>query len=205
MQLMRATFQHMFPSIDVEKIQLKEAKRVVLFHYRKDDDTVEMRHFAIRNSVVGVSKQVRNLLKGKLPKLGELQDVSEYLDGGAGLAAMSDSEAEDEDNQLDLPQMNTKRGLDRTQKSALKLTEIGPRLTLELFKVEKDVCEGDILYHKFVQKSAEEAKKTKNRLDAAAALKTKRRTYSVLCSFFLFLFFCDVRLSLDLLVPACIL
>ena len=26
-------------------------------------------------------------------------------------------------------------------------------MTLELFKVEKDVCEGDILYHKFVTRA----------------------------------------------------
>lgn len=174
-QLMRATFQHMYPSIDVENIQLKDARRVVLFHYRKDDDKVEMRHYAIRSSNVGVSKQVRSLLKGKLPKLGELEDVSQYIDGGVGLAGLSDSEAEDEGAQLDLPQRNTKRGHERMQQSALKLSEIGPRITLELFKVEKDVCEGDILYHKFVTKSEEEARKTKQRLEAAASLKAQRR------------------------------
>jgi ribosome biogenesis protein SSF1/2 len=165
----------MYPSIDVENIQLKDARRVVLFHYRKDDDKVEMRHYAIRSSNVGVSKQVRSLLKGKLPKLGELEDVSQYIDGGVGLAGLSDSEAEDEGAQLDLPQRNTKRGHERMQQSALKLSEIGPRITLELFKVEKDVCEGDILYHKFVTKSEEEARKTKQRLEAAASLKAQRR------------------------------
>lgn len=174
-QLMRATFQHMYPSIDVEKIHLKDARRVVLFHYRKEDDKVEMRHYAIRSSNVGVSKQVKSLLKGKLPKLGDLEDVSEYIDGGVGLAGLSDSEAEDEGAQLDLPQKNTKRGHEHMQQAALKLTEIGPRMTLELFKVEKDVCEGDILYHKFVTKSEEAARQTKQRLEAAASLKAQRR------------------------------
>ena len=55
-----------------------------------------MRHYAIRSSNVGVSKQVKSLFKGKLPKLGDLEDVSEYIDGGVGLAGLSDSEAEDE-------------------------------------------------------------------------------------------------------------
>ena len=174
-QLMRATFQHMYPSIDVEKIELKDARRVVLFHYRKEDDKVEMRHYAIRSTTSGVSKQVRNLLKGKLPQLGELQDLSEYFEGGAGLAGLSDSEAEDEESRLDLPQRNTKRGKDRLQQAAVRLTEIGPRLTLELFKVEKDVCEGEVLYHKFVSKTAEQARETKQRLEAAANLKAQRR------------------------------
>ena len=61
------------------------------------------------------------------------------------------------------------------QQSAVKLSEIGPRMTLELFKVEKDVCEGDILYHKFVTKSEEAARQTKQRLENAAALKSQRR------------------------------
>ena len=174
-QLMRATFQYMYPSIDVETIQLKDARRVVLFHYRKEDDKVAMRHYAIRSSNVGVSKQVRSLLKGKIPKLGELEDVSQFIDGGAGLVGLSDSEAEDEGAQLDLPQKNTKRGHERMQQSAVKLSEIGPRMTLELFKVEKDVCEGDILYHKFVTKSEEAARQTKQRLENAAALKSQRR------------------------------
>ena len=174
-QLMRATFQHMYPSIDVEKIELKDAKRVVLFHYRKEDDKVDMRHYAIRSTTTGVSKQVKTLLKGKLPKLGELQDLREFFEGGAGLAGLSDSEAEDEESRLDLPQKNTKRGRDRLQQSALRLTEIGPRITLELYKVEKDVCEGEVLYHKFVSKTTEEALKTKKRLEAAANLKASRR------------------------------
>ena len=50
----------------------------------------------------------------------------------------------------------------------MKLTELGPRLTLEIFKVEQGVNEGDVLYHKFVQKTPAEA----------AAIKSKVRLYS---------------------------
>lgn len=46
----------------------------------------------------------------------------------------------------------------------MKLTELGPRLTLEIYKVEQGVGEGDILYHKFIQKSPEEAAATKARV-----------------------------------------
>lgn len=51
-----------------------------------------------------------------------------------------------------------------SQQSAMKLVELGPRVTLELFKVEKGMCEGDILYHKFEEKSAEESAATKARV-----------------------------------------
>ena len=43
-----------------------------------------------------------------------------------------------------------------TQQSAMKLIELGPRMNIELFKVERGMCEGDILYHKFETKTPEE-------------------------------------------------
>lgn len=46
----------------------------------------------------------------------------------------------------------------------MKLSEIGPRMTMELFKVEQGVNEGDVLYHKFVQKDPVEAAKTKKKV-----------------------------------------
>jgi ribosome biogenesis protein SSF1/2 len=56
------------------------------------------------------------------------------------------------------------RGNGPSQQSAMKLTEIGPRMNLELFKVERGMCEGDVLYHKFEVKTEEEAQKTKERV-----------------------------------------
>lgn len=37
-------------------------------------------------------------------------------------------------------------------------------MKLELFKVERGVCEGDVLFHKFEQKSPEEAEELKRRV-----------------------------------------
>jgi len=48
----------------------------------------------------------------------------------------------------------------------MKLIELGPRLSFSLYKVEQGVNEGDILYHKFVQKSPEEAAATKARVSS---------------------------------------
>jgi len=63
----------------------------------------------------------------------------------------------------------------RGQKSAVKLTEIGPRLTLTLVKIEQGLCEGDVLYHAFVTKTAAEAAALKAAAAAKAALKEERR------------------------------
>ena len=56
-----------------------------------------------------------------------------------------------------------------------KLTELGPRLKLELFKVERNVCEGEVIYHKYLHKSAEEASAQQTRIDKERALKQQRR------------------------------
>ena len=39
-----------------------------------------------------------------------------------------------------------------------RLTELGPRLTLQLVKVEEGICEGEVMFHQFVQKTDEEMK-----------------------------------------------
>ena len=72
-KLMRTTLQNMFPSIDVKSIRLTECRRVVLFHYRKDDDLVEMRHNDIKETPVGLNYTVKKIFESKLPDLSSLQ------------------------------------------------------------------------------------------------------------------------------------
>ena len=59
--------------------------------------------------------------------------------------------------------------------SAIRLNEIGPRMTLKLVKVEREICEGDVLYHAFVSKSTEDAARDKAKRETAVALKKHRR------------------------------
>ncbi len=72
-KLMRATFQHMFPTINVKTVRLSECRRVVLFNFNKEDGSVEMRHYAIRATPVGISRSVKKVLQSKIPNLGELE------------------------------------------------------------------------------------------------------------------------------------
>lgn len=64
---------------------------------------------------------------------------------------MSDSEAEldNEDAQVVLPQKMHGVGNTKSQQSAIRLTELGPRMTLSLIKIEQGFCEGDVLHHEF--------------------------------------------------------
>jgi ribosome biogenesis protein SSF1/2 len=56
------------------------------------------------------------------------------------------------------------KGNVQSQQSAMKLAELGPRITMEIFKVENGVGEGDIIYHKYEQKTEEEAARLKARV-----------------------------------------
>jgi len=58
---------------------------------------------------------------------------------------------------------------------ALRLREIGPRLTLDLVKVEKDIMKGDVLYHRHVTKTPEEILALKEAKAAAESLKEERK------------------------------
>jgi ribosome biogenesis protein SSF1/2 len=56
-----------------------------------------------------------------------------------------------------LPDNYMGKGNAKAQQSSMKLSEIGPRITMELFKVEKGLSEGDVLFHKYEQKTVAEA------------------------------------------------
>uniref|UniRef100_A0AAV1U4Y7 Brix domain-containing protein n=1 Tax=Peronospora matthiolae TaxID=2874970 RepID=A0AAV1U4Y7_9STRA len=176
MKLMNVTFQNMFPAIDVQTVALAECRRVVLFNYEKETDTVEFRQYVIRAAPLGLSKSVKTIVKAKVPNLNKLEDISEYVLGnGAGIGSASDSEVDDEASHVTLPDSFRGRGNRKAEKSAVRLTEIGPRLTLGLTKVERGICEGDVLYHAYKTKTPEEAAKAKAKHEAAVALKRQRR------------------------------
>jgi ribosome biogenesis protein SSF1/2 len=66
-----------------------------------------------------------------------------------------------------------------TTKSALKLVEVGPRLTLELLKVEKGIPDGKhptpTLYHAYVTKTPQQVAEQQAKFDAQQAAKLERK------------------------------
>jgi ribosome biogenesis protein SSF1/2 len=63
----------------------------------------------------------------------------------------SDSEAEDgPDNRIDLPaQASLKSSSSQVMQTAIRLVELGPRLQLQLIKIEDGFCEGKVLFHEY--------------------------------------------------------
>jgi ribosome biogenesis protein SSF1/2 len=185
-KLLRITFQNLFPAINVATVKLSDCRRVVLFNLipqpdgedgEKQKAVVDIRHYAIKATPVGIHKKVRRLVQAKLPNLHKVQDIADYLEGNAITSdAPSDSEAEDDPSHVvQLADQYAGKGNGKAQKSALKLVEMGPRMTLELIKVQKGLGGGDILYHALVNKSPAEAEALKVRKQNEAALKVQRR------------------------------
>lgn len=137
------------------------------------------------NAAEKVLKQKSKSRRG-VPNLGKLEDVADYLlDPSAAAAASggftsgSESEAET-DAEVEVLETNARKVLNKKQmaalrakngdgkqhpggqsgaeKRAVKLTELGPRLKLRMTKVEEGVCGGKVMWHEFLEKSAEEVK-----------------------------------------------
>ena len=96
-----------------------------------------------------------------------------YLGGGN----LSESEAEDDPDvsRVTLPQGVTSRGNMPSEQSSVRLVELGPRMTMKLVKIEEGMHDGDILYHRWVQKTDEEKREIKIAREKRRKEKEKRK------------------------------
>lgn len=88
----------------------------------------------------------------------------------------SESEYEDDEtNEVVLPQTLNSRGNLENNKSAIRLHEIGPRLTIELIKIQNDLFTGEVLYHNTIIKTEEEIAEMKKLREEKKKLKEQRK------------------------------
>ena len=173
-KLATITFQNMFPPINVRKVKLSTCQRAVLVDYDAKTKRFQFRHYSINAAPVGANKKLKKLLQSRnAPDLGDTQDVSEFFDKRVGDA--SDSEgSDDESRRVHLTQdFNRVAHADSTSK--IILNEIGPRMELELVKVEEGMCDGRVLYHAYVKKTAEEVKTLEQKKVEREKLRKRRR------------------------------
>lgn len=74
-----------------------------------------------------------------------------------------------------MPQTLNSRGNLANNKSAIRLHEIGPRLTIELIKIQNDLFSGEVLYHNAIIKSEEEMAEMKKAREEKKRQKELRR------------------------------
>lgn len=141
--------------------------------------------------------------KRAVPNLGQLDDIADFmLDPSAangGFTSGSESEQETDaevevlteaprkvlgkrekqrvaeqgaGNANDTVVTNGRRGI---QKRAVKLIELGPRMTLRLMKVEEGLCNGKVMWHEHVTKSKEEEKELDEIWEARRKEKVERK------------------------------
>ncbi|KAK4264663.1 hypothetical protein QN277_025808 [Acacia crassicarpa] len=146
LQLTTNMFQNIFPTIDVKTVKLSSCQRIVLLNYNKDTKLIDFRHYSIRLQPVGVSCRIRKFVQNhQVPDLRNLHDVSDFITkAGYGSESEADEEAATVTLASDLGRVNR-----ASTKSAVKLQEVGPRMTLELIKVEKGLCSGEVLFSEY--------------------------------------------------------
>ncbi|OMH81422.1 Suppressor of SWI4-like protein [Zancudomyces culisetae] len=187
-QLMSTVFQNMFPTIDPTSVRLADMRRVVLLSYNDEKNKLEFRHYLITVKAVGVSKGLKRLIddetitsdakfRESIEKLKSLDDIGEFVlqDG-----SYSDSEVEDMggggfDSKVTLAQDYVGKRNRKSEQRSVKLIEIGPRMELDLTKVESGLCEGDILYHRYIHKTPEEVKEIMDNREKRLTEKARRK------------------------------
>ncbi|XP_070156914.1 protein Peter pan [Polyergus mexicanus] len=172
LKLIASTFQNMFPTINLTTINLSTIRRCVCLNYNITSRTIDFRHYAIKVVPTGLSRGVKKLVQAKIPNLSKCQDISDFLTK----PTMSESEAEDDEtSHVTLSQKLSSRGNHTNSKSAIRLYELGPRITLQLIKVENGLLDGEILFHEFIHKTEEEKLAIKKKREKKQKLKEKRK------------------------------
>ncbi|KAL7751895.1 rRNA-binding ribosome biosynthesis protein [Sorochytrium milnesiophthora] len=172
-KLLATMLQSMFPTIDVQTMQISKTRRVVLFNYNSETETVDVRHYVIDVRAAGVSGSIKSIVSGDLPNLHDMTDISEYM---ARQSAAAESDAEDAmASTVVLPQQYAGRNNRANTQRAIKLTELGPRMELSLVKIQEGLCAGEVLYHRFVKKTAAELEEQRKRVRDKEAQKAQRR------------------------------
>lgn len=211
--LATTVFQSLFPPINPQATPLKSIRRVLLLNReesKEDDGTfiVNFRHYAITTRSTGVSKPLRRIhaaeqfmstkssRKSKMPNLGKLEDIADYMTGEGGEGYMTDATSGSElDTDAEVEVMDTaprkvqsararqaaarelepaddEEGVERR---AVKLVELGPRMKLRLTKVEDGFCGGKVMWHEYVHKSKEEIKELEKRWEKRRQDKESRK------------------------------
>ncbi|XP_073411805.1 suppressor of SWI4 1 homolog isoform X1 [Dendrobates tinctorius] len=173
-KVMATMFQNMFPSINVHKVHLNSIRRCILISYNQDTQLLDFRHYSVKVVPVGMSKGVKKLLQEKFPNMSRWEDISELLVKGANLSE-SEAEQDGEHNITELPQVYAGRGNQRFEQSAVRLTEIGPRMTLQLVKIEEGLNDGKVLYHNYIKKTEEEIMAMLDRREKKLKQKNERK------------------------------
>jgi ribosome biogenesis protein SSF1/2 len=139
-------------------MHLTQARRVVLLSFNPTTRTIDFRHYLITVRPVGISRGLRRLStpSSSLPNLSSATDVADLLLNrdtfvSSASEAESDASGEEGGSKVVLAQDYVGRSNKKSQRRAIRLTELGPRMELGLLKIEDGLGggESETLFHEF--------------------------------------------------------
>ncbi|CAI6575785.1 AAB_G0011760.mRNA.1.CDS.1 [Saccharomyces cerevisiae] len=169
-------FQNIFPPLNPARTSLNSIKLPNL-HRKEDISSLILDHD------LGAYTSESEIEDDAIVRVVDNQDVkakhSQSLKSQRTPVEKKDNkerEKETEEEDVEMEEPKPSENLQPTpRKKAIKLTELGPRLTLKLVKIEEGICSGKVLHHEFVQKSSEEIKALEKRHAAKMRLKEQRK------------------------------
>ena len=212
--LATTVFQSLFPPINPQATPLKSIRRVLLLNREESEDddgsfVLNFRHYAITTRSTGISKQLRRInaaeqfmstkssRKSKVPNLGKLEDIADYMTGEGGDGYMTDitSGSElDTDAEVEVADSAPRKVVsararqaaaaenpdiedeeEHVERRAVKMVELGPRMRLRLNKVEEGLCSGKVMWHEHIHKTKEEIKELEKRWEQRRQEKDARK------------------------------
>jgi ribosome biogenesis protein SSF1/2 len=181
--------QSFFPPINLNEIQLKKCKRVMLFNlnFEKDENgnnipLVEFRHFDIDIEKYSIKKTISNIINFKKTDLSNFQNISDYILKQSGYTSQSDNEDPNaglcsiiKDEEIKEEAKCNKENDEEKDKIKVKLYELGPRLNLQIHKIEEGFLKGNVMFHSLLKKSKKEIKETMNSIKEKKRIKKERK------------------------------
>lgn len=181
LHLAAVTLQNLFPAINLDTVQLRACRRVVLFHYDADARCVHFRHYLVTAAPSGINRNLRRIVQNQNVPVAAIARARDIADFVLGPAAASESEASDvEDCKVALPQDYVGRGntaaASAADRSTIRLLEAGPRLRLRLVRVQEQLFDGAVLLGgRDTDSAAAEHRRVTARRAAVAAAAQQRR------------------------------
>lgn len=174
--------QSFFPPLNLNEIQLKKCKRVVLFNLVSEDreePVIEFRHYDIDIEKHAAKKTIANILNRKKTDLSKYENIADYILQQSGYTSCSDNEDPNLGTVDVIPDAsaNAKSTLEseKDNRVKVKLVEIGPRLRWSLTKIEEGFLKGNVTFHAHMKKSRKEIQETMQQLKEKRKIKKERK------------------------------
>ncbi|CUM66700.1 uncharacterized protein PRCAT00004378001 [Priceomyces carsonii] len=193
-KLLVTVLQGLFPPIQPQKTQVNSIKRVLMLNKDSETGVIDLRHYAISTKLVEENRNIKKLvsshhnLKKSLPNMTNNKDVSELvLDPYSVGGDTSESEVEDDavvEVKGEDPSSIKKNTISKenvadtpTRKRAIKLVELGPRINMNLMKIEEGLTgSSKTLYHANIHKSKSEKEDLEKKHEEKKRRKEERRS-----------------------------